>query len=165
MHETLVNFFKALEQAFPPPPNCHHALTYAQYGSDDAGWSDMLAFQINIGGKFHSFFLGDEDFAHVDVTIHAIAESLAESGQLGVPLGQYKPTEEQIRKAWSRCANTGKDNMRKPFRVSNTVTNAIAGNYGTEFEADAEVTRRTHVCNCADWGMTFHLSTCPAYNQ
>ena len=63
----LINFLKAVEDAIPPPPHGHHAITYARYGSDAAGWEDKLALQIAvpsyIGGNavFHCWFLDEAD--------------------------------------------------------------------------------------------------------
>lgn len=59
----LLEMLKAIEGAVPPPPNCHHAITRAQYGSDAEGWTDKLALQINRNGKFYCFFLESDDFA------------------------------------------------------------------------------------------------------
>jgi len=42
----LMLFLKSLEGALPPPEHCHHAITYARYGSDDTGWEDRLALQV-----------------------------------------------------------------------------------------------------------------------
>jgi hypothetical protein len=49
MRQRLIDLLKALEAVIPPPRNCHHALTFASYGSDEAGWTDQLAVQINRG--------------------------------------------------------------------------------------------------------------------
>ena len=64
----LINFLKALEAAVPPPPHCHHALTYARYGSEEKGWEDRLALQIaatssEVTGEpiFYCLFLDDDD--------------------------------------------------------------------------------------------------------
>lgn len=57
----LIDMLMGLEAAIPPPAGCHHAITYAQYGSEDAGW-DRLALQVNHGSEFHLFYLDDSDF-------------------------------------------------------------------------------------------------------
>ena len=57
----LLDFLKRLEAAIPPPPRCHHAITYAQFGSEETGWQDKLAIQINVVGKFPCFFIEPED--------------------------------------------------------------------------------------------------------
>jgi hypothetical protein len=72
----LLNFLKSLEAAIPPPPLCHHAITYAQFGSDDTGWQDKLALQINCDGVFHCFFLEPDDFEGKS-TVDLIAEIAA----------------------------------------------------------------------------------------
>jgi len=59
----LINTLKLLEQSSPPPKNAHHAITYARYGSNEDGWEDRLALQVNVDGTFHCLFLDAEDFA------------------------------------------------------------------------------------------------------
>ena len=58
----LVETLKLLESKAPPPAKCHHAITYARYGSDESGWDDKLALQVNQGGVFQCLFLDEEDF-------------------------------------------------------------------------------------------------------
>ena len=62
MKQQLLDLLKNLEAAVPPPQNCHHALMYSQYGSDEDGWEDKLALQINRSGRFQTLFLDEEDF-------------------------------------------------------------------------------------------------------
>ena len=62
MREKLIAFLRELERVVPPPTNCHHALMYAQYGSDEAGWTDKLALQINHTGRFLCLFIDEGDF-------------------------------------------------------------------------------------------------------
>ncbi len=57
----LIDFFKQLEAAIPPSPNCHHVICYAQYGSDEDGWEDRLAVKINQSGEILCFFIESED--------------------------------------------------------------------------------------------------------
>ena len=65
---TLINFLKTLEGVIPPPPHCHHVITYARYGSDEKGWEDKLALQVGVACDdqepvFHCFFLDEEDLS------------------------------------------------------------------------------------------------------
>lgn len=62
MRQKLIDLLRDIERCIPPPENCHHCLTFAQYGSDVDGWKDKLCLQLNIAGKFQQFFLDDEDF-------------------------------------------------------------------------------------------------------
>ena len=92
MRQFLIDLLKALEVAVPPPSHCHHVLSYARYGSDEAGWSDELALQINKDGVFHCFFLDDDDLSgSVPCLIDRIFAYLNSDGvgQLGVGTGQY----------------------------------------------------------------------------
>jgi len=95
MRDYLIQFLKALEAAIPPPLNCHHAITYAQYGSDSAGWKEQLSVQVNVGGKFYAFFVEDGDFEKgADALAAEIAGQVGEAvdkttAQKGVALGQY----------------------------------------------------------------------------
>ena len=96
MRKFLIDFLKRLEFLAPPPENCHHAITFAKFGSDEDGWQDRLALQVNCDGIFRCFFLQDEDF-------HQEAEDLANevaelvrnpcaNEQHGVGFGQYLET-------------------------------------------------------------------------
>jgi hypothetical protein len=82
----LINFLKALETAVPPPPHCHHAITYARYGSDEKGWQDRLALQVGVICNckeliFHCFFLNDEDLlGPADAVIAQIVIALNRPG-------------------------------------------------------------------------------------
>jgi len=93
MRAFLIDLLKRLEELIPPPPNCHHAITYAQYGSDEAGWSDRLVLQVNEGCKFQQFFIGPEEEAKsaLDLAeeIAAIQRSPSDDLQAGVATGQY----------------------------------------------------------------------------
>jgi hypothetical protein len=95
MREQLLEFLKALETAIPPPEKCHHAITYAQYGSDEHGWKDKLALQIGHGGKFHCFFIEPGDFEKPAKTlIDEIRSGLmapADNAQLSDTFGRYLP--------------------------------------------------------------------------
>ena len=78
MKTWLIAFGKALEAAIPPAPKCHHALMYAQHGSDAAGWQDKLALQVGVNGKFYCWFLDDGDFeTPVDELVATIVADLA----------------------------------------------------------------------------------------
>jgi hypothetical protein len=74
----ILEFLKRLEDVIPPPTNCHHAITYAQHGSDLEGWTDKLAVHVHAPGvkfdplnlvrpvgqsslHFQTFFLEAED--------------------------------------------------------------------------------------------------------
>ena len=84
---------KRLEEELPPPPLCHHALTFAQYGSDKKGWEDKLAVQINFGGVFKCFFIENADQEkHVYEVIDEIVNLVKANNprdQIGVGPGQY----------------------------------------------------------------------------
>jgi hypothetical protein len=75
-----MEFLKALEAALPPPERCHHCMMYAQYGSDETGWSDRLMLQVNKVGKFYPFFLDDNDFAEGDAALISEIKGLLASG-------------------------------------------------------------------------------------
>lgn len=88
------DLLQKLEEAIPPPPNAHHCITYAQQGSDSAGWEDKLALQINVKDKFYCFFLEDKDFDFPQRCIEYIGKTLLDSGKIasmqeGVGPGQY----------------------------------------------------------------------------
>lgn len=91
--QSLIELLKKIESAIPPPEKCHHALTFAQYGSDEAGWEDKLCLQVNIGGKFQQFFLDDEDLANPNLPqeIGECVEHPSEETQFGVSMGQFLP--------------------------------------------------------------------------
>jgi hypothetical protein len=77
MTEQILYFLKQMERAFPPPANCHHGLTYSQFGSDAAGWKERLALQINKDGKFWCFFIDDQDIENWAATVDYIRKALA----------------------------------------------------------------------------------------
>jgi hypothetical protein len=89
----LIKFLKRLEHVIPPPNKCHHSITYAKYGSDLDGWTDELALQLNIDGKFVCVFLDEADFDYtIDELIASIGNSINDKNfkpQLGVGPGQY----------------------------------------------------------------------------
>lgn len=93
MQQVLINLLKALEMAVPPPKNCHHAITYATYGSDADGWVDKLALIVNVSGKFFCFFLDEDDLANQSGSvIGEVVKGLAEPERLQQgALGQYLP--------------------------------------------------------------------------
>ena len=94
MRHYLLVFLKTLEVLIVPPTNCHHAITHAQFGSDETGWQERLAVQVNWKGKFYCFFLSDEDLAQ---PAKKVAEEICDlmlikgiSGmQEGIAMGQY----------------------------------------------------------------------------
>jgi hypothetical protein len=92
MRQWLIEMLKRLEFLAPPPPNCHHAITYAEYG-EPGDWHERLALQVNYGGEFLCFFLQDEDFAQEPVSIaNEVAEQIRKGTagmQRGVAMGQY----------------------------------------------------------------------------
>lgn len=96
----LIDLLKGLEKAVPPPPRCHHAITFAQYGSDTEGWQDRLALQVNHEGRFHCFFLDDRDLTGdlykrvIEPVRIAIAAGQTASEQMGVAFGQYLPSDK-----------------------------------------------------------------------
>jgi hypothetical protein len=61
MRQRILDMLKGLEKVYPPKDKCHHALTYAQYGSDETGWSEELALQVSVKEGFICFFLDDND--------------------------------------------------------------------------------------------------------
>jgi hypothetical protein len=95
MRRYLIDFLKSLEEILPPPKNCHHAMTFAKYGSDETGWEEKLALQCNIDGQFFCAFLDDEDLSHAPEQLAAeIARQMRgaetdERAQRGIALGQY----------------------------------------------------------------------------
>lgn len=95
MRQYLIDLLKCLEAAIPPPANCHHAITFAQFGSDETEWEDRLALQINRGGIFHCIFLDDDDLqCFPDYVAAHVVKLLAQdmpNAQLGVGLGKYLP--------------------------------------------------------------------------
>ena len=97
LQPVLLHFLKELERILPPPAGCHHAITYAQYGSYDEGWSDRLALQVNHRGRFYCFFIEDKDllkgFSRVVREIQA-ALQCSEELQPGVGFGQYRSSGE-----------------------------------------------------------------------
>ena len=95
MHTYLLHFLKFIEHLVPPPPKCHHAITFALFGSDQTGWEEKVALQINKDGKFHCFFLDEDDFkmesgAELAHKIAFLVSEPVENEQLGVGFGQYK---------------------------------------------------------------------------
>jgi hypothetical protein len=76
MREQLLNFLKRLEEEMPPAPKCHHAITFCRYGSDDEGWSEQLALQINHEGRFYTFFLEEGDLEAPEETIAQIVRDI-----------------------------------------------------------------------------------------
>lgn len=93
MRDTLIAILRALEAEIPPPPKCHHAIVFAQYGGDSIGWTDHLALQINDGGTFFAYFIEDGDF---DMPIESLVAEIARqhgdrkaTAQEGVALGQF----------------------------------------------------------------------------
>jgi len=90
----VLDLLRALEEAVPPPPLCHHALTRARYGSDAAGWSERLALQVNVNGVFLCFFLDPSDLDAPPADLARVIAGLAldpppPGTQFGVALGQY----------------------------------------------------------------------------
>jgi hypothetical protein len=95
----ILGFLRALEEAIPPPPNCHHALVRCHYGSDEAGWTEKLAVQVNVDGTFHAFFIDDADQAKLPEELAVqIASELAKpmaNAQHGVGIGQFVTTQRE----------------------------------------------------------------------
>ena len=94
MREFLLGLLKELETRIPPPEKVHHCITYAQYGSDETGWEDRLALQVNDHGKLLCFFLEDADFdKKISVLVEEIADSVENEPdgqtQFGVGPAQY----------------------------------------------------------------------------
>ena len=93
IRQFLVDVLKGLEAAIPPSKNGHHAITFARYGSDEAGWNDKLALQINDNGIFRCFFLDEDDLDRMPEQIIAevkaiLSESFPQE-QLGISGVQY----------------------------------------------------------------------------
>lgn len=76
MREQLMSFLKRLEEEIPPAPKCHHAMTFARYGSDDTGWAEQLAIQVNDSGRFYTFFLDEGDLEAPEATIAEIVRGI-----------------------------------------------------------------------------------------
>lgn len=93
VREFLIAFLKLTEETIVPPAHCHHAIVFAQYGSDSTGWVDQLALQINDGGKFFAYFIEPKDFGlGVGSLVAEIARRHAERSALaqqGVTIGQF----------------------------------------------------------------------------
>jgi hypothetical protein len=89
MRSWLLEFLKELESAIPPPPMCHHAITFAKYGSDEHGWQEKLALQINHGGLFHCFFLETDDF---DKPINILVTEIVRGLSVDMPSAQISTT-------------------------------------------------------------------------
>lgn len=60
MRAYLLQLLKTLEQRLPPPAG-HHTISYAQYGSDTAGWDDRLALHVRRPTEVVTLFLDDAD--------------------------------------------------------------------------------------------------------
>ena len=76
MRQFLIDLLKGLESAVAPASGCHHAITYAQYGSDETGWDDKLAVWINGKGgeQPRCFFIEpDDESKSADEIIREIA--------------------------------------------------------------------------------------------
>jgi hypothetical protein len=91
MRKKLLQLLKGLEAAIPPPLNCHHVISFAQYGSDVDGWEDKLVLQLNQDGVFQQFFLDAADMeGNPQILIDYVQEQLPNPGaQLGVGPGRY----------------------------------------------------------------------------
>jgi hypothetical protein len=93
MRQFLLDLLKRMEFLVSPPEHCHHVISYAQYGSDEAGWEDNIALQVNYDGKFLCFFLFDDDFeksgAQVADEIAELMRDGTQGMQLGIAQGQY----------------------------------------------------------------------------
>ena len=93
----IIAFLKRLEEEIPPPPFCHHCITYAQYGSDADGWEEQLAVQVNVGGVFHAFFLSEEDMEFSPERIASVLSQLVKNpspnSQFSIATGQYIDAE------------------------------------------------------------------------
>ena len=89
----ILDFLRHMEEHLPPPPNSHHAITRTQYGSDETGWEERLAIQVNLDGKFLCFFLDAEDLEKAPESLVAEIVTLAKNPppntQLGVSSGRY----------------------------------------------------------------------------
>jgi hypothetical protein len=93
----LIELLKSLEVVIPPPKGCHHAITFARYGSSRAAWQDRLALQINREGKFYCFFLDEDDLPPQSQDPTRIVQFVAiemrsrsdSEFQLGIGPGQY----------------------------------------------------------------------------
>jgi hypothetical protein len=62
IRDYLLLLLKSLEARIPPGNARHHAMTFAQYGSDETGWSDQLAIHVWVGDKLQTVFLDESDF-------------------------------------------------------------------------------------------------------
>jgi hypothetical protein len=68
-NQNLLAVLTLLEKIEPPPPGAHHAITCAQYGSDETGWEYRLALNLryakNGTEQTKIFFLEDGDLEKV----------------------------------------------------------------------------------------------------
>jgi len=78
MRAYLLAFLKQMEEAWPPASfRHHHALLYCKYGSEETGFEDKLALQVNVGDLWQAFFLDEEDFEKpVEVLVSEIVALL-----------------------------------------------------------------------------------------
>lgn len=99
MRQWLIDFLKEAERLIPPPENCHHAITYAQHGSNTLGWTEKLAFQVNKGGEFFCFFLDPDDMDMEPAKLARIVAGMLDvpdpAAQRGVALGHYIPNKSR----------------------------------------------------------------------
>ena len=97
----IIELLKGLEVAIPPAPTCHHAITFAQYGSDEVGWDDRLALQVGVGGEFHCLFLDDSDMEKpAGQLICEVVAALAvpmDGEQISATPTSYNPSEPAAR--------------------------------------------------------------------
>lgn len=82
MRTFLLETMKLLETIVIPPTGCHHAITYAQYGSDQDGWEDRLALKVLRDGRFHCLFLDDSDFDKTPAELVADIAFVLNSAQI-----------------------------------------------------------------------------------
>jgi len=96
IRDYMIELLKAIEDAIPPPANCHHSITYAKHGNESDGWVDKLALQVNREGKFYCFFLEENDldynFKNIEYLVAELVQQLTlpdSSFQMGAITGQF----------------------------------------------------------------------------
>lgn len=84
--DKLLAFMVALEAAIPPPEKCRHSLSRFSYGSNETGWEDRLALQLNDGGEFRAYFFEMGDLEKpVDELVREVVELHRKQTEESVP--------------------------------------------------------------------------------
>lgn len=97
MYRYTLDLLGRLESEIPPPPNCHHVICRAEWGSHDTNWEERFALQINDGGNFFCYFIDEADLlknaSDLADEIVAIHRKENPKAQLAVAAGQFIGTD------------------------------------------------------------------------